>query len=87
MELFTISPGRHRHRRDLCCMALAVVMIYQAIEHLIRARRDGDVLDLYRWQLMAVGRPYWGASCSRWYSRRRGIAIERCCQAARKAPI
>jgi len=44
MELFTNQVhGRHRHRRDLCCHALAVVMIYQAIDHPFRARRDGDV--------------------------------------------
>ena len=39
------------------CIALAIVMIYQAIDHSeFRARRDGDVLDLHRLAAHPMGR-------------------------------
>jgi len=63
MELFTnqilagIATGA-----IYACMALAVVMIYQAIDHLNFAQgENGDVLDLHLLAVDAMGVPYWGA--------------------------
>src|ERR1700736_1648987 len=44
------------------CMALAVVMIYQAIDHLNFAQgKKGRFPTFISWQLMQWGVPYWGA--------------------------
>src|SRR6201981_2794038 len=61
MELFTnqilagISTGA-----IYACMALAVVMIYQAIDHLNFAQGEMATFSAYgAWQLLAWGTPYW----------------------------
>jgi branched-chain amino acid transport system permease protein len=42
------------------CMALAVVMIYQAIDHLNFAQGEMAMFSTFiAWQLMAWGQPYW----------------------------
>ena len=42
------------------CMALAVVMIYQAIDHLNFAQGEMAMFSTFiAWQLMAWGLPYW----------------------------
>ena len=44
------------------CMALAVVMIYQAIDHLNFAQGEMAMISTFvAWQLMAWGLPYWAA--------------------------
>ena len=44
------------------CMALAVVMIYQAIDHLNFAQGEMAMFSTFiAWQLHAVGLPYWVA--------------------------
>ncbi len=44
------------------CLALAVVMIYQAIHHLNFAQGEMAMFSTYiAWQLMAWGLPYWAA--------------------------
>src|SRR5271156_425788 len=44
------------------CMALAVVMIYQAIDHLNFAQGEMAMFSTFiAWQLMAWGLPYWAA--------------------------
>lgn len=44
------------------CMALSVVMIYQAIDHLNFAQGEIAMLSTYiAWQLIEWGLPYWGA--------------------------
>jgi branched-chain amino acid transport system permease protein len=44
------------------CIALAIVMIYQAIDHLNFAQGEMAMFSTYiAWQLMAWGMPYWGA--------------------------
>jgi branched-chain amino acid transport system permease protein len=44
------------------CMALAVVMIYQAIDHLNFAQGEMAMFSTFiSWQLMQWGFPYWGA--------------------------
>jgi branched-chain amino acid transport system permease protein len=44
------------------CMALAVVMIYQAIDHLNFAQGEMAMFSTFiAWQLMAWGQPYWVA--------------------------
>ncbi len=61
MELFTqqvlagISTGA-----IYACMALAVVMIYQAIDHLNFAQGEMAMFSTFiAWQLMEMGLPYW----------------------------
>ena len=63
MELFTnqvlagIATGA-----IYACMALAVVMIYQAIDHLNFAQGEMAMFSTFiSWQLMQWGVPYWGA--------------------------
>src|SRR3978361_1291809 len=63
MELFTnqvlagIATGA-----IYACMALAVVMIYQAIDHLNFAQGEMAMFSTFiSWQLMQWGIPYWGA--------------------------
>src|SRR5581483_10373805 len=63
MELFTnqilagISTGA-----IYACMALAVVMIYQAIDHLNFAQGEMAMFSTFiSWQLMQWGVPYWWA--------------------------
>src|SRR3974390_557097 len=63
MELFTnqilagISTGA-----IYACMALAVVMIYQAIDHLNFAQGEMAMFSTFiAWQLMQWGMPYWVA--------------------------
>src|SRR4051812_37935803 len=44
------------------CMALAVVMIYQAIDHLNFAQGEMAMFSTFiAWQLIEWGFPYWGA--------------------------
>jgi branched-chain amino acid transport system permease protein len=44
------------------CMALAIVMIYQAIDHLNFAQGEMAMFSTFTaWQLMAWGQPYWVA--------------------------
>jgi branched-chain amino acid transport system permease protein len=44
------------------CIALAIVMIYQAIDHLNFAQGEMAMFSTYiAWQLMQWGMPYWGA--------------------------
>ena len=63
MELFTnqvlagIATGA-----IYACMALAVVMIYQAIDHLNFAQGEMAMFSTFiAWQLLQWGVPYWGA--------------------------
>src|SRR4026208_860504 len=63
MELFTnqvldgIATGA-----TYACMALAVVMIYQAIDHLNFAQGEMAMFSTFiAWQLMQWGFPYWAA--------------------------
>src|SRR5437764_14215442 len=62
MELFTnqilagIATGA-----IYACMALAIVMIYQAIDHLNFAQGEMAMFSTFiAWQLMQWGVPYWG---------------------------
>src|SRR5215468_8497997 len=44
------------------CLALAIVMIYQAIDHLNFAQGEMAMFSTFiAWQLMQWGMPYWGA--------------------------
>src|SRR3569832_1739988 len=80
MELFTnqvlagIATGA-----IYACMALAVVMIYQAIDHLNFAQGEMAMFSTFiSWQLMQWGMPYWGAFViTLIMSFIGGIAIER----------
>jgi len=91
MELFTnqilagISTGA-----IYACMALAVVMIYQAIDHLNFAQGEMAMFSTFiSWQLMQWGVPYWGAFLlAIAFSFAAGIAIERALfRPLAKAPI
>jgi branched-chain amino acid transport system permease protein len=61
------------------CMALAIVMIYQAIDHLNFAQGEMAMFSTFvAWQLMQWGVPYWGAFIATLViSFIGGIAIER----------
>jgi len=61
------------------CMALAVVMIYQAIDHLNFAQGEMAMFSTFiSWQLMQWGLPYWWAFLlTLIFSFAGGIAIER----------
>jgi branched-chain amino acid transport system permease protein len=61
------------------CMALAIVMIYQAIDHLNFAQGEMAMFATFiGWQLMQWGLPYWGAFVSTVaLSFVAGVAIER----------
>ena len=80
MELFTnqvlagIATGA-----IYACMALAVVMIYQAIDHLNFAQGEMAMFSTFiAWQLMQWGVPYWWAFLlTLAFSFAGGIAIER----------
>jgi branched-chain amino acid transport system permease protein len=80
MELFTnqvlagIATGA-----IYACMALAVVMIYQAIDHLNFAQGEMAMFSTFiAWQLIQWGVPYWGAFVlTLAISFVGGIAIER----------
>src|SRR6201997_4006309 len=91
MELFTnqilagISTGA-----IYACMALAVVMIYQAIDHLNFAQGEMAMFSTFiSWQLMQWGLPYWVAFVlTIAFSFAAGIAIERILfKPLAKAPI
>ncbi len=91
MELFTnqilagISTGA-----IYACMALAVVMIYQAIDHLNFAQGEMAMFSTFiSWQLMQWGVPYWVAFVlTIAFSFVAGIAIERVMfRPLAKAPI
>src|ERR1700723_768799 len=91
MELFTnqvlagIATGA-----IYACMALAVVMIYQAIDHLNFAQGEMAMFSTFvSWQLMQWGVPYWGAFViTLVFSFAGGIAIERLLfKPLAKAPI
>ena len=72
------------------CMALAVVMIYQAIDHLNFAQGEMAMFSTFiSWQLMQWGIPYWGAFVlTLALSFAVGIAIERVLfRPLAKAPI
>src|SRR4030088_2143541 len=80
MELFTnqvlagIATGA-----IYACMALAVVMIYQAIDHLNFAQGEMAMFSTFlSWQMMQWGIPYWGAFVlTLAFSFAGGIVIER----------
>jgi branched-chain amino acid transport system permease protein len=61
------------------CMALAVVMIYQAIDHLNFAQGEMAMFSTFiAWQIMAWGQPYWVAfAASVVLSFIGGVLIER----------
>src|SRR6201981_3384431 len=91
MELFTnqvlagIATGA-----IYACMALAVVMIYQAIDHLNFAQGEMAMFSTFiSWQLMQWGIPYWAAFVlTLAFSFVAGIAIERTLfKPLAKAPI
>src|SRR5258705_13692935 len=91
MELFTnqvlagIATGA-----IYACMALAVVMIYQAIDHLNFAQGEMAMFSTFVcWQLMQWGVPYWGAFLiTLVFSFAGGIAIDRLLfKPLAKAPI
>ncbi len=91
MELFTnqilagISTGA-----IYACMALAVVMIYQAIDHLNFAQGEMAMFSTFiSWQLMQWGVPYWWSFIlTIAFSFAAGIAIERILfKPLSKAPI
>src|SRR5947199_992118 len=72
------------------CMALAVVMIYQAIDHLNFAQGEMAMVSTFiSWQLMQWGVPYWAAFVlTLALSFAAGIAIERLLfKPLAKAPI
>ena len=55
------SPGS-RPAAIYACMALAVVMIYQAIDHLNFAQGEMAMFSTFiAWQLLQWGMPYWAA--------------------------
>src|SRR6201991_2774905 len=80
MELFTnqvlagIATGA-----IYACMALAVVMIYQAIDHLNFAQGEMAMFSTFvSWQMMQWGVPYWGAFVlTLIFSFAGGVLIER----------
>src|SRR6201985_1152663 len=91
MELFTnqilagISTGA-----IYACLALALVMIYQAIDHLNFAQGEMAMFSTFiSWQLMQWGIPYWVAFVvTLAFSFAGGIAIERVLfKPLAKAPI
>jgi branched-chain amino acid transport system permease protein len=91
MELFTnqvlagIATGA-----IYACMALAVVMIYQAIDHLNFAQGEMAMFSTFiAWQLMQWGVPYWGAFVlTLIFSFVGGIVIERALfKPLAKAPV
>src|SRR5438552_1717687 len=91
MELFTnqvlagIATGA-----IYACMALAVVMIYQAIDHLNFAQGEMAMFSTFvSWQLMQWGVPYWWAFLiTLAFSFAGGIVIERLLfKPLAKAPI
>ena len=91
MELFTnqvlagIATGA-----IYACMALAVVMIYQAIDHLNFAQGEMAMFSTFiAWQLMQWGVPYWWAFLiTLAFSFAGGILIERLLfKPLAKAPI
>jgi len=91
MELFTnqvlagIATGA-----IYACMALAVVMIYQAIDHLNFAQGEMATFSTFvAWQLIQWGVPYWGAFLiTLVFSFAGGIVIERVLfKPLAKAPI
>src|ERR1700704_266596 len=91
MELFTnqvlagIATGA-----IYACMALAVVMIYQAIDHLNFAQGEMATFSTFvAWQLIQWGVPYWGAFLiPLLFSFTGGIVIERVLlKPLAKAPI
>src|SRR6201993_4994781 len=91
MELFTnqvlagIATGA-----IYACMALAVVMIYQAIDQLNFAQGEMAMFSTFvSWQLMQWGVPYWGAfAITLVFSFAGGVAIERLLfKPLAKAPI
>jgi len=91
MELFTnqilagISTGA-----IYACMALAVVMIYQAIDHLNFAQGEMAMFSTFvSWQMMQWGMSYWGAFLfAVAFSFLAGVAIERALfKPLAKAPI
>jgi branched-chain amino acid transport system permease protein len=91
MELFTnqvlagIATGA-----IYACMALAIVMIYQAIDHLNFAQGEMAMFSTFiAWQLMQWGVPYWGAFViTVAFSFAGGIVIERLLfKPLAKAPI
>jgi branched-chain amino acid transport system permease protein len=91
MELFTnqilagISTGA-----IYACLALALVMIYQAIDHLNFAQGEMAMFSTFiSWQLMQWGLPYWWAFLfTIAFSFAAGIAIERVLfKPLTKAPI
>src|SRR3954453_21563300 len=91
MELFTnqvlagIATGA-----IYACMALAVVMIYQAIDHLNFAQGEMAMFSTFiSWQLMQWGIPYWWAFLlTLAFSFAGGILIERLLfKPLAKAPI
>jgi len=61
------------------CMALAVVMIYEAIDHLHFAQGEMAMFSTFiAWQFLELGVPYWGAfALSVAISFVGGVAIER----------
>src|SRR3954470_2173563 len=61
------------------CMALAVVMIYQAIDHLNFAQGEMAMFSTFvAWQLIQWGVPYWGAfALTLAISFAGGVGIER----------
>src|SRR5213079_3709599 len=72
------------------CMALAVVMIYQAIDHLNFAQGEMAMFSTFvSWQLMQWGVPYWWAFLiTLAFSFAGGIVIERLLfKPLAKAPI
>src|SRR5579859_877872 len=72
------------------CMALAVVMIYQAIDHLNFAQGEMAMFSTFiSWQMMEWGLPYWAAFVlAIAFSFAGGVAIERLLfRPLAKAPI
>jgi branched-chain amino acid transport system permease protein len=72
------------------CMALAVVMIYQAIDHLNFAQGEMATFSTFvSWQLMQWGMSYWAAFClSLVFAFVGGVAVERVLfRPLAKAPI
>jgi branched-chain amino acid transport system permease protein len=72
------------------CMALAVVMIYQAIDHLNFAQGEMAMFSTYvAWQLIQWGTPYWVAFVvTIGFSFVAGVAIERIVfKPIREAPV
>src|SRR6201981_654118 len=91
MELFTNQGLADNATGAIyACMALALVMIYQAIDHLNFAQGEMAMFSTFvSWQLMQWGVPYWGAFViTLAFSFAGGIAIERLLfRPLAKAPI